>query len=528
MAYHISKSEVKKEITKCGKDPAYFLNNYAKISHPERGLIPFKTYDFQTELLKSYNDHRFNVILKARQLGISTITAGYVAWLMLFRREKNILVVATKFSTAANLVKKVKALIKNMPDWIKISDINVDNRTAFELTNGSQIKASTTSTDAGRSEALSLLVVDEAAHVPELEEMWKALYPTLSTGGRCIALSTPNGVGNWFHQTYVDADEGRNSFFTTKLPWDVHPERDKDWYEKETRNMSNRDIAQELECNFNMSGETVIHPADIQRMLKAVRDPKYRTGFDRNYHIWEEYQPGAEYLLVADVARGDGRDYSVFHVIKLNTMEIVAEYQGKPSLDMFANLLNSSGREYGESMLVVENNNIGFSVLEKLIDMEYPNIYYSIKSTHQYVDQITAESTSNAVPGFTTSSKTRPLIVAKMEEFIRNSAITVYSARTISEFKTFIWNNGKPEAMRSYNDDLIMSLAIACWIRDTVITSSKKDIKYTKALLNSMICANTQMNTTIKGMHGYKRDGMLDQLDDHKKQYLEYEWLYKG
>jgi len=528
MAYHISKSEVKKEITKCGKDPAYFLNNYAKISHPEKGLIPFKTYDFQTELLKSYNDHRFNVILKARQLGISTITAGYVAWLMLFRREKNILVVATKFSTAANLVKKVKALIKNMPDWIKISDINVDNRTAFELTNGSQIKASTTSTDAGRSEALSLLVVDEAAHVPELEEMWKALYPTLSTGGRCIALSTPNGVGNWFHQTYVDADEGRNSFFTTKLPWDVHPDRDKDWYEKETRNMSNRDIAQELECNFNMSGETVIHPADIQRMLKAVRDPKYRTGFDRNYHIWEEYQPGAEYLLVADVARGDGRDYSVFHVIKLNTMEIVAEYQGKPSLDMFANLLNSSGREYGESMLVVENNNIGFSVLEKLIDMEYPNIYYSIKSTHQYIDQITAESTSNAVPGFTTSSKTRPLIVAKMEEFIRNSAITVYSARTISEFKTFIWNNGKPEAMRSYNDDLIMSLAIACWIRDTVITSSKKDIKYTKALLNSMICANTQMNTTIKGMHGYKRDGMLDQLDDHKKQYLEYDWLYKG
>jgi len=528
MAYHISKSEVKKEITKCGKDPAYFLNNYAKISHPEKGLIPFKTYDFQTELLKSYNDHRFNVILKARQLGISTITAGYVAWLMLFRREKNILVVATKFSTAANLVKKVKALIKNMPDWIKISDINVDNRTAFELTNGSQIKASTTSTDAGRSEALSLLVVDEAAHVPELEEMWKALYPTLSTGGRCIALSTPNGVGNWFHQTYVDADEGRNSFFTTKLPWDVHPDRDKDWYEKETRNMSKRDIAQELECNFNMSGETVIHPADIQRMMKAVRDPKYRTGFDRNYHIWEEYQPGAEYLLVADVARGDGRDYSVFHVIKLNTMEIVAEYQGKPSLDMFANLLNSSGREYGESMLVVENNNIGFSVLEKLIDMEYPNIYYSIKSTHQYIDQITAESTSNAVPGFTTSSKTRPLIVAKMEEFIRNSAITVYSARTISEFKTFIWNNGKPEAMRSYNDDLIMSLAIACWIRDTVITSSKKDIKYTKALLNSMICANTQMNTTIKGMHGYKRDGMLDQLDDHKKQYLEYDWLYKG
>ena len=335
MAYHISKTEVKKEVTKCGKDPVYFLNNYAKISHPDRGLIPFRTYDFQTDLLKSFNDQRFNIILKARQLGISTITAGYVAWLMLFRREKNILVVATKFSTAANLVKKVKALIKNVPDWIKIAQIHVDNRTAFELTNGSQIKASTTSADAGRSEALSLLVVDEAAHVPELEEMWKSLYPTLSTGGRCIALSTPNGVGNWFHQTYIDAEEERNSFKTTRLPWDVHPDRDREWFERETKNMSNRDIAQELECNFNMSGETVIHPDHIQKLSERVCDPKYRTGFDRNYHIWEEFQTDCEYLLVADVARGDGKDYSVFHVIKLNTMEVVAEYQGKPNLDMF-------------------------------------------------------------------------------------------------------------------------------------------------------------------------------------------------
>jgi len=528
MAHQISKSEIRKEVTKCGKDPVYFLNNYAKISHPDSGLIPFKTYDFQTELLNSFNDHRFNVILKARQLGISTITAGYVAWLMLFRREKNILVVATKFATAANLVKKVKALIKNVPEWIKISDISVDNRTAFELTNGSQIKASATSADAGRSEALSLLVVDEAAHVPELEEMWKSLYPTLSTGGRCIALSTPNGVGNWFHQTYIDAEEGRNSFFTTKLPWEIHPDRDKDWFERETKNMSSRDIAQELECNFNMSGETVIHPDDLQRMLSTVKAPKYRTGFDRNYHIWEEFQTGCEYLLVADVARGDGKDYSVFHVIKLNTMEVVAEYQGKPNLDMFATLLNSTGHEYGGCLLVVENNNIGFSVLEKLIEREYPNVYHSIKSSHEYIDQVSAESNNRAVPGFTTSSKTRPLIVAKMEEFIRSDAITIYSSRTVSEFKTFVWKNSRPQAMRGYNDDLIMSLAIACWIRDTVIASSRKDERYAKAILDSMVYANTKMNTSIKGMHGYKQNEMHDKLEEHKKIQSEYGWLYKG
>ena len=109
MSYTLSKKEIVAEILKCGKDPVYFVNNYARISHPIKGLIPFKTYDYQADLLTDFNDYRFNVILKARQLGISTIAAGYIVWLMLFHRDKNILVMATKFKTAANLVKKVKS-----------------------------------------------------------------------------------------------------------------------------------------------------------------------------------------------------------------------------------------------------------------------------------------------------------------------------------------------------------------------------------------------------------------------------------
>ncbi len=125
----------------------------------------------------------------------------------MFHREKNVLVIATKFSTASNLVKKVKSILKNLPEWMQIATVAIDNRTSFQLSNGSQIKAAATSGDAGRSEALSLLVIDEAAHVDGLKELWTGLYPTLSTGGRCIALSTPNGVGNWFHKTYVEADQ---------------------------------------------------------------------------------------------------------------------------------------------------------------------------------------------------------------------------------------------------------------------------------------------------------------------------------
>jgi len=525
MGYQLTKNEIIKEIVKSGKDPAYFINNYAKISHPMRGLIPFRTYDFQDDLLRDFNDYRFNVILKARQLGISTVTAAYVAWMMMFHRDKNILVIATKFSTAGNLVKKVKHLIRNLPEWMMVSNISVDNRTSFELSNGSQIKASSTSGDAGRSEALSLLVIDEAAHVEGLEELWTGLYPTLSTGGRCIALSTPNGVGNWFHQTFIDADIAANDFHPTTLPWEVHPDRDQEWFEKETKNMSRRQIAQELECNFNMSGETVLHPSDLEKIEKGdICEPVYKTGFDRNLWIWETYNPEHTYLLVADVARGDGKDYSAFHVIDLNTLTQVAEYQGRPNLDTYASLLQDTAREYGNCMLVVENNNIGFAILEKLIEANYPNIYFSVKSTHEYIEPHLAEYASNSVPGFTTTMKTRPLIIAKLEEFIRNQLITLHSSRILNEMKTFIWNNGKPEAMRSYHDDLVMSMAIGCWVRDTALVTNQRDMEYKKVFLNSMTKSNTILDTTIPGMTGNKSKAAEKQIKDRQ----EFGWLFKG
>ena len=415
---------------------------------------------------------------------------------------------------------------------MQITDITIDNRSSFELSNGSQIKASSTSGDAGRSEALSLLVIDEAAHVEGLGELWTGLYPTLSTGGRCIALSTPNGVGNWFHKTYTESEQGVNDFNPTQLMWDVHPDRDREWFEKETRNMSRRQIAQELECNFNTSGETVIHPDDIKRIFQNVREPRHRAGFDRNYWIWEEYNSDYTYMLVADVARGDGKDFSVFHIIKLETMEVIAEYQGKPAPDVYGNMLFSAGKEYGNCLLVVENNSVGFAVLDKLKDLEYPNLYYSIKSTHEYVNQLEAEVMTNSVAGFTTSQKTRPLIVAKLEEFIRNKLITIYSSRTSNEFKTFVWNNGRPQAMRSYNDDLTMALAIGCWVRDTALETNQRDIEYQKAFLDSMIVSNTKMSTAIPGMQGYSKrfdvESDFKNKDNVQQITDELVWLFKG
>jgi hypothetical protein len=451
--------------------------------------------------------------------------AAYVAWMMLFHKDKNVLVVATKLGTAANLVKKIKAIHKNLPPWLKISDISIDNRNSFELSNGSQVKASSTSGDAGRSEALSLLVIDEAAFVEGIDELWAGLYPTLSTGGRCIALSTPNGVGNWFHKTYTEAEENKNDFHTIRLPWNVHPERDQSWFEKETRNMSRREIAQELECNFNASGDTVIHGDDLKLILEKVIEPKHKTGFDRNYWIWKEPEPQNEYILVADVARGDGSDFSVAHIFDTQTMEQVAEYQGKIAPDMLAPQLYSMASEYNDALLIIENNSLGIGVLTRMQDLDYKNLYYSIKSTHEYVDEVSAQALGG-VAGFTMSMKTRPLVIAKFEEFVRNKLITINSIRLANEIKTFVWHNGRPQAMRSYNDDLVIAACIGCWVRGTALTANQREADYKKALLTSISVSSTKLNTKIQGQHGFKGNPTTFKGTDGKTHDLN--WIIKG
>jgi hypothetical protein len=205
-------------------------------------------------------------------------------------------------------------------------------------------------------------------------------------------------------------------------------------------------------------------------------------------------------------------------------MEQVAEYQGKIEPENFCKLLIEAGKEYGNALIVIETNNIGYTVAQKVIELGYRNVYYSNKSTHEYVEPIMAIGNSNVVPGFTTSMKTRPLIIAKMDEMIRQKAVKINSARLGRELEKFIWVNGRPEAQKGYNDDLVLSMAIACWVRDTALINNQKDVELTKALLGSMSVNGKHINTSISGMYGSKD---IEQ-SAAKKMYSEYMWLFKG
>lgn len=482
MAPQNKKRQVK-EIIRCGKDPLYFINTYVKIQHPLRGTIAFDTFPFQDDCVDQFLKNRFNIILKSRQLGLSTLSAAYATWLALFYKDKNVLVIATKLSVAINFIKKVKTAISHLPKWLILPEITSNNKQSLEFSNGSTIKAVPTSDDAGRSEALTLLIVDEAAFVRNFDELWMGLYPTLSTGGRALILSTPNGVGGQYYDLYTKAEAGENEFNPIKLPWDVHPERDDNWFEQETKNLSDKQIAQELLCDFAASGETFLKSEDIEYLRYMVKSPMERWGPEMACWQWKYPLSEHKYIISADVSRGDSKDYSAFHVIDTTESEVVCEFKGKIPPDQFGVLLVEAGNRFNQAVICPESNTYGYAVLVKLKELGYTNIYFA-KEKEKY--DVMYGNGSIGKAGFSTQGNNRGKILTRLEEVLRNKQIKTYSSRFYEEMKTFIWKNNKAQAMRDKNDDLVMALAIGVWLYDTNVSFNKQSVDINKVMLDAM------------------------------------------
>jgi len=171
------KQIIRDEYILCAKDPAHFMRKYCYIQNPVRGRVIFNLYPFQGKVLSLWKENPYSMVLKSRQLGISTLAAGYALWLMIFHKDKNILCIATKQETAKNMVTKTKFMYDNLPSWLKVSS-EENNKLTLRLTNGSQIKATSAASDAGRSEAVSLLIIDEAAFIEGIEPIWASAQQT--------------------------------------------------------------------------------------------------------------------------------------------------------------------------------------------------------------------------------------------------------------------------------------------------------------------------------------------------------------
>ena len=431
---------------------------------------------------------------------------------MLFQKDKNILCIATKQETARNMVTKVKFMYDNLPSWLKI-EADENNKLSLRLSNGSQIKATSASSDAGRSEAVSLLLIDEAAFIDQIGEIWASAQQTLATGGGAIVLSTPYGTGNWFHKTWVSAENNENDFLPIRLPWYVHPERDEAWRKRQDELLGDpRIAAQECDCNFSTSGDTVFHSEWIEFIKETtIQNPVERRGVDQNLWIWEPADYSREYMVIADVARGDGKDFSACHVMDIQTNTQVAEYRGQLPPKEFGYFLTGLATEYNNALLVVENANIGWATLDAIIERGYRNLYQSPKS-----DQLTADSylrvfegNSEMVPGFTMSMRTRPLCINKFREFVGDRSVTIRSKRLLEEMKVFIWRNGRPEAQSGYNDDLVMSFGIGMFLRDTSLKFQQQSLDSARAALGA-VKSNKSSYTGVYSSNGVNNPYSMD------------------
>jgi intein/homing endonuclease len=321
-----------------------------------------------------------------------------------------------------------------------------------------------------------------------------------NTGGRALIISTPKGTGGWFHKLWVDAQDGTNEFHPIELPWHVHPERTDEWFQQQTKNMSPKAIAQELLCDFLSSGDTYLDASDIDWVGQNIKKPIRRDGPENNVWIWEEplIDSSIKYIIPADVGRGDGMDFSAFHVLCVSTGAVVAEYKGKIRPDHFAKLLTEYGNRYNTALLCPERNTYGHHVLVELVNNGYKNIYFQDQSGVYIGSYIPQDRVGEA--GFDTNSASRKRIVTKLEEVIRNRQIKVFSSRLHNELKTFVIHGDKPQAQKHCHDDLVMSLAIGVWLFDASSAYSQFADDLNKAMLSAFsISVNTFDNMAGNG-----------------------------
>jgi len=468
----MNKEDIKKlkdEWDKCASDPTYFISRYIKVVHPVRGIVPFKLYPFQKHIVGCIQDNRFNILRKFRQAGCTTVSAAYALWMCTFQEHKTVVFLSVGDTESTEILDRVRVMHEELPEFLREkAEGNMHN---MKFANGSVIKSRPSGKQSGRSLSGSLLFIDEAAFIENIDTIWAAVYPIISTGGRAFVLSTVNGVGNWYHEMWLKALNGESDFHPIDIAKEDHPEYyrnpDYEWlytemekkgifiddWERSTRaNMPHKKWLQEYCCEFLGTGDTYIEGSILSNLDQRTVKPKYRTYNNRMY-VWEDPIPGAEYIIATDPSLGRERDNAAFVILNAYTGNLAAEfYSNTTPLNELAEILNVQGMRYNTAVICPERNNIGHVLIDHLFErLEYENMWFDDKN--QIGEQVT--------------QKSRDTILAEMEEALRMEKVKINSKRLVSELNTFIVrDSGKAEADKNQHDDLVMSLALAVYLRN--------------------------------------------------------------
>jgi hypothetical protein len=584
---NLTKEQVMLEYVKCMRDTPYALRTYLQTyDNTVSKYVPLELFPDQVSLLEDYDTHNENIALQYRQAGVTTVTAAWASKKLAFAKKtkpEKILIIANKLDTSQEMANKIRAFVGQWPSWVGIDFAPEKNsQKHYKLINGCEVKAVATSKDALRGFTPTILIFDEAAFIEADNDFWAACMASLSTGGKVIVISTPNGYDQIYYEIYDQALRNMNDFKISEMYWYRDPRYTKDLYLVKTKDIihyllnkeeypkddiiswedkkfSNRDykelsdimsqgykpssawfegmvkklkydkrkVSQELECNFLGSGDNVFDSNLLQKIKENyIKEPQNKM-MGNALWIWKEPVVGHKYVMGVDVSRGDSEDFSSFQIIDFDEREQVAEYVGKLPPDTMAEICYKWANMYSCFIVIDITGGMGVSTARKLQEIGYKNLYVDgvdIANKWKY-DPKAMEK----IPGINFNNK-RVQIIASFEEVMRHE-FKIYSVRLFNEMNTFVYISGRPDHQRGHHDDLIMSISMACYVAESSFSSLTKVTEQTKAMIDSWSVNNNNnvteqisFNPLLPNMNERRQD--IGRANVSKEDYMKYGWLF--
>ena len=571
------------------RNTPYALRTYLQtFDNTVSKYVPLDLFPDQVKLITDYDAYNENVALKYRQAGVSTVTAAWASKKLAFAKKskpEKILIIANKLDTAVEMANKVRAFTEQWPKWVGIEFSQEKNaQRHFKLNNDCEVKAVATSKDALRGYTPTILIFDEAAYIEADSDFWAACMASLSTGGKVIVVSTPNGYDPIYYEIYDQSLRGMNDFKISEMFWYRDPRYTKDLYMVKTKDVvhfllnreeynldetvidlsmensyerdhtrvtdyiaqgykpcsswfegmvkklkfDRRKVAQELECNFLGSGDNVFDSDLMQNIAKnQTREPSAKM-MGGGLWIFKEPVNGHKYVMGVDVSRGDSEDFSCIEIIDFDTREQVLEYVGKIPPDVTAEIAYKWGTMYNAYCVVDLTGGMGVSTARKLQELGY--------QSGLYVDNVDTSNkwkwdpkVNEKIPGINFNNK-RVQIISSFEEAVRHG-FNVYSSRLYNEMNTFVYINGRPDHQKNHHDDCIMAISMALYVAEKSFQSLEKVTNHTKAMINSWATTVNEnknssdfFNPMIPQMG--RNNNMSNNGDATKADYQKYGWLF--
>ena len=585
----MTKEQLIIEVTKCMRNTPYALRTYLQTyDNTVSKYVPLDLFPDQVSLIEDYDTHNENIALKYRQAGVTTVTAAWASKKLVFAKKQKpekILIIANKLDTSVEMANKIRSFTEQWPAWVGIGFSKEKNsQRHFKLTNDCEVKAVATSKDALRGYTPTILIFDEAAFIEADGDFWSACMASLSTGGKVIVVSTPNGYDAIYYEIYDQALRNMNDFKISEMYWHRDPRYTKDLYMVKTNDLvhfllnredypkdivvdlsienpyerdhsivtsyieqgykpcsawfegmvkklkfDRRKVAQELECNFLGSGDNVFDSELMQNISKnQLREPIAKM-MGGSLWIFKEPENGHKYVMGVDVSRGDSEDFSCIQIIDFDTREQVLEYVGKVPPDITAEIAYKWGSMYNAYCVVDLTGGMGVATARKMQELGYQG--------GMYVDNVDTSNKwkydpklNEKIPGINFNNK-RVQIIASLEEAVRHD-FKIYSHRLYNEMNTFIYVNGRPDHQKNHHDDCIMGISMAIYVAEKSFQSLTKVVNHTKAMLNSWATTVTEnknasefFNPMVPQMG---RESRQFNSGPSKRDYQEYGWLFGG